>query len=335
MKPGRFGPGPSGKPAIEWWRPGVAAAGEPSTFTEVREYDSEDARLAAFFGEESERKPDMDGLTDADVSQALKTARRHDPNTGCVVNPAASYHLAMEASQRRIRFAVKPSYGVVTFEVYGLKLPLLALESKATRHPGFYIGTQDGDGPTRESIQTWPSREQAQAELDDGQWAQTERGPLRRHGVCALDATGKYLELQVLKHARLPVHFLGTAEGDRIVSRESLETFNHAIVAARALATFRWTQIEVAPPLEFWVEAGGGASPGRPLTKDLGTLGALWADFSNVPVDENDCIEHQFLDFTPGTFREEIWHWFEAQNPAFVVGDEMSGRRQEQPFPRS
>lgn len=47
MKPGRFGKGPAGKPAIEWWRYGSAALGEPSIVTEVREYDSVQAQLAA------------------------------------------------------------------------------------------------------------------------------------------------------------------------------------------------------------------------------------------------------------------------------------------------
>lgn len=47
MKPGRWGPGPTGKPAIEWWRYGVAAKGEPSVVTEVREYPDEQARFDA------------------------------------------------------------------------------------------------------------------------------------------------------------------------------------------------------------------------------------------------------------------------------------------------
>jgi len=52
MKPSKFGSGSSGKPAIEWWRHGVASAGEPSVVTEVREYPSEAARQAALFAPE-------------------------------------------------------------------------------------------------------------------------------------------------------------------------------------------------------------------------------------------------------------------------------------------
>lgn len=48
MKPGQWGRGPNGKPAIQWWRYGVAAAGEPSVVTEVREYETERDRFLAF-----------------------------------------------------------------------------------------------------------------------------------------------------------------------------------------------------------------------------------------------------------------------------------------------
>lgn len=52
LKPFKFGQGPSGKPAIEWWRHGVAAAGEPSVVTVVREYESDAARQGALFAPE-------------------------------------------------------------------------------------------------------------------------------------------------------------------------------------------------------------------------------------------------------------------------------------------
>jgi hypothetical protein len=44
MKVGRCGRGPTGLPAIEWWRHGVAAAGEPSVVSTVQEYPTERAR---------------------------------------------------------------------------------------------------------------------------------------------------------------------------------------------------------------------------------------------------------------------------------------------------
>lgn len=48
FKPGEFGSGPNGLPAITWWRHGVATAGEPSTVTEVREYASDAERMLAW-----------------------------------------------------------------------------------------------------------------------------------------------------------------------------------------------------------------------------------------------------------------------------------------------
>lgn len=37
----------------------------------------------------------------------------------------------------------------------------------------------------------------------------------------------------------------------------------------------------------------------------------LWYHFGTIPIDEEETIEEMFLDFEPGTHREDIWHWFE------------------------
>jgi hypothetical protein len=37
----------------------------------------------------------------------------------------------------------------------------------------------------------------------------------------------------------------------------------------------------------------------------------LWKQLGDVPVDDNGYTQQKFLDFAPGTDREEIWHWFE------------------------
>ena len=43
-------------------------------------------------------------------------------------------------------------------------------------------------------------------------------------------------------------------------------------------------------------------------------LEALWEEFSDVPMDpETECMEEQFLDFPAGTYREDIWHWFDQR----------------------
>lgn len=52
----------------------------------------------------------------------------------------------------------------------GATLPVEVLESGAK---GFYIGTADDDGPySRESMEYWPSREEAANALDTGTWTQ-------------------------------------------------------------------------------------------------------------------------------------------------------------------
>lgn len=41
----------------------------------------------------------------------------------------------------------------------------------------------------------------------------------------------------------------------------------------------------------------------------------LWYNFSDVPIDENECIEEDFHIWTKGTDRFEIWHWFDEFSP--------------------
>ena len=45
FRPLRLGTGPTGKPAVEWWRHGFAIDGEPFIVTEVREYETKDLQL--------------------------------------------------------------------------------------------------------------------------------------------------------------------------------------------------------------------------------------------------------------------------------------------------
>jgi hypothetical protein len=39
---------------------------------------------------------------------------------------------------------------------------------------------------------------------------------------------------------------------------------------------------------------------------------ALWQKLGDVSIDEDECIEQPFEHFPVGTFREDIWHWFES-----------------------
>ena len=41
------------------------------------------------------------------------------------------------------------------------------------------------------------------------------------------------------------------------------------------------------------------------------TVKDLWDILGDIPINEDDEIELQFLHFKVGTRRENIWHWFE------------------------
>lgn len=50
----------------------------------------------------------------------------------------------------------------------------------------------------------------------------------------------------------------------------------------------------------------------------------LWKRFGDIPMDpETECIEQDWNGFKAGTFREDIWHWFEKTFNVSVAKDLM------------
>lgn len=46
--------------------------------------------------------------------------------------------------------------------------------------------------------------------------------------------------------------------------------------------------------------------------KDDAKVEKLWDEFTDVPMNpETECIEEDFYIWKKGTFREDIWHWFD------------------------
>jgi hypothetical protein len=84
---------------------------------------------------------------------------------------------------------------------------------------------------------------------------------------------------------------------------------------------------EVHPQDLHMLEVTAGAS--------LEELDILWDALGDIPTvfegDDVDRLELSFLHFPAGTHREEVWHWFEAQNPKFSVAG--SQNRKAAPVP--
>lgn len=53
----------------------------------------------------------------------------------------------------------------------------------------------------------------------------------------------------------------------------------------------------------------------------------LWRVLQDVPISANEMIGEPFMHFPAGTRREEIWRWFENQNPQFSVAKAMGQGR--------
>ena len=43
------------------------------------------------------------------------------------------------------------------------------------------------------------------------------------------------------------------------------------------------------------------------------TIDDLWEDFGYIDIDENENILEDWKVFKKGTFREDIWHWFDER----------------------
>ena len=49
----------------------------------------------------------------------------------------------------------------------------------------------------------------------------------------------------------------------------------------------------------------------------------LWSDLGDIPINNNDEIDQDFLHFEKGTDRFEIWHWFEEEFDVSIATDLM------------
>lgn len=47
------------------------------------------------------------------------------------------------------------------------------------------------------------------------------------------------------------------------------------------------------------------------LSDKVACAKVLWADFGDIPINDDEEIDEPFLDFAKGTDMYEIWHWFE------------------------
>jgi len=53
------------------------------------------------------------------------------------------------------------------------------------------------------------------------------------------------------------------------------------------------------------------------------TAKQLWAEFGDVPIDEDDNTESEFKHFPAGTRKWDIWHWFEETYDVSIAEDLM------------
>lgn len=53
-------------------------------------------------------------------------------------------------------------------------------------------------------------------------------------------------------------------------------------------------------------------------------LEKMWNEFANIPINNDDEILEDFYDWEKGTYRFDIWHWFDEELPG-GVGAWLSG----------
>lgn len=55
----------------------------------------------------------------------------------------------------------------------------------------------------------------------------------------------------------------------------------------------------------------------------LQTAKALWEQLGNIPINEDEELDEDFMDFEKGTDRYEVWHWFEDKFDISIAKDLM------------
>lgn len=50
-------------------------------------------------------------------------------------------------------------------------------------------------------------------------------------------------------------------------------------------------------------------------------LEKMWNEFSDIPINLDDEIEENFYWWKKGTYRFDIWHWFDEELPNGLVAD--------------
>lgn len=59
----------------------------------------------------------------------------------------------------------------------------------------------------------------------------------------------------------------------------------------------------------------------------LATLSELWERFSEIPINNDDEIEKPFLCFPAGTYRFDVWHWFDERCPHNLHDDLLNNEK--------
>lgn len=63
---------------------------------------------------------------------------------------------------------------------------------------------------------------------------------------------------------------------------------------------------------------------------ELCTLSELWEMFGDIPVNNDDEIEEDFLNFPVGTSKIDVWHWFDERCPNNLHDDLMYPKNDEE-----
>ena len=54
----------------------------------------------------------------------------------------------------------------------------------------------------------------------------------------------------------------------------------------------------------------------------LNYIQELWNEFGDIPMNpKTECIECEWNGFPSGTFRDDIWHWFESEFNLCIAND--------------
>ena len=147
------------------------------------------------------------------------------------------------------------------------------------------------------------------------------------------DRGGMEREVEIPDSVMLDIYLLKQQEYDKediihqLQERGDLKAFCHDAATVSMLAD-RYREIlnnddcwynAAEAVVSDWIAKKRKQEPTKSTALAPEDLENLWEIFGDIPINDDDQIEEDFLGFEKGTNRFDVWHWFDERYPGGVI----------------